>query len=93
MWESTQSILELDVRAQFYDARPLVRRSLVVVGRDAANSKSAALNKRGEARCKAIIITSAPRAWLKVRVIENVQHFRLEREPDPFGNREAFREG
>ena len=82
--------LELNIRPQFDYTRPLIGRRRTIVRRDAADSETAALDERGESRGKAIVIASTPRAWLKVRVVENIQHLRLECKFDPLGNRNPF---
>src|SRR5205085_9389524 len=84
-----QEVSEFDVGPQFYHPGSLIWRVLVIVRGNPSSSKTRTLNK-GREPWVTIVVTSAARTRLEVRVIEDVQHLRLKGEGDALLDREAF---
>jgi hypothetical protein len=81
---------ELDIRSQLDYACPLIGRSWVVVRRNPSYGKPLLLNVGCESSGKATVGAAISRARLKVRMIESVQHLRLEGESNALTNRERL---
>ena len=82
---------ELHVSPQFDYTSPLVGRGLIVVWRcagpkSAANAERTTLNVWAEPASVAEVSTTIRGTRTKVRMVERIQHFGLEKETDAFAN-------
>src|SRR5580704_11182573 len=84
---------ELDIRSQFDHTCALVGGGHIVVRRNAADSETVTLNKRKlVAGGVAVVIASRSRPRLEIRMVEQIQHLRLQDKLNTLSNRKVFRD-
>lgn len=86
--------LEFDVCPKLNDSRPVIGRLIIVVWRVTTDSEPGSLDKRELiARREAVVIASATNSGLEIRVIEDIQHFRLQGEINTLTYGDMFCDG